>query len=506
MAIQEVRDLLRRAESAQRVMATFSQEQVDRVVEAMAREAQAHARELAELAVRETGFGRAEDKLFKNMFAAKNVFEDIRPQKTAGVIRVDDARKVYEIAVPMGIVAGIIPSTNPTSTTIYKALISLKARNGIVFSPHPSAKECILRTANLLHQAAVLAGAPEGIIGCLRFPTLEATHELMRHRLTAVILATGGHGLVKAAYSSGKPAFGVGPGNVPAFIERTADVAQAVEMVLAGKCFDNGTVCASEQAVVVDKPLVSEARRVFAAKGAHFCGADEKKRLEAAMFPGGKLNAGIVGRDPAVIAGLAGFRVPPETPVLIADLDRVGPEEPLSQEKLSPVLAFYVVDGWKEGCERCIELLNFGGLGHSMCIHSKDNDIIMKFALEKPAFRILANSPGTHGAIGYSTGLTPALTLGCGTFGNNITTANVSAVNLINVRRLAYGQGPVGFSRGAVPATPMSASAAMPAAPPAGEPAPDRLAIRGLVEAVLKEVLAKESGGPKDSGSQTGGY
>mgnify|MGYP001766136863 CR=1 FL=1 len=491
MAVQEVRHLLRLAADAQRRFAEFSQEQVDRVVEAVSREALAHAEELARLAVQETGFGRVEDKVTKNTFAAREIFEDIRNLKTVGVVAEDPAQQVYEIAVPMGVVAGIIPSTNPTSTTIFKALISLKGRNAVVFSPHPAAKDCIAKTADILHAAAVLAGAPEGIVGCLRNPTLEATEELMRHRLTAVILATGGHGLVKAAYGSGKPAFGVGPGNVPAFIERTAQAAAAVELVLAGKCFDNGTVCASEQAVIVDRPLLEAVRTEFTARGAHFCSPAEKRLLEAAVVQGGRINPRIVGRDAAVIAELAGFKVPAETPCLIAELAAVGPQEPLSMEKLSPVLAFYVVDGWLEGCERCIELLTYGGMGHSMVIHSQDQDVIMRFALEKPAFRILANTSGTHGAIGYATGLTPSLTLGCGTWGNNITTDNVSARHLVNIKRLAFGTRPIRFTR-ASPERPAAAPPA-PSTPPAGPVLPDRDRVRGVVAQVIAEMMATDA-------------
>lgn len=491
MAVQEVRHLLQLAADAQRRFAEFSQEQVDRVVEAVSREALAHAEELARLAVQETGFGRVEDKITKNTFAAREIFEDIRNLKTVGVVAEDPAQQVYEIAVPMGVVAGIIPSTNPTSTTIFKALISLKGRNAVVFSPHPAAKDCIAKTADILHAAAVLAGAPEGVVGCLRNPTQEATEELMRHRLTAVILATGGHGLVKAAYSSGKPAFGVGPGNVPAFIERTAQAAAAVELVLAGKCFDNGTVCASEQAVIVDRPLLEAVRTEFAARGAHFCSPAEKRLLDAAVVQGGRINPRIVGRDAAVIAELAGFKVPAETPCLVAELAAVGPQEPLSMEKLSPVLAFYVVDGWREGCERCIELLTFGGMGHSMVIHSQDQDVIMKFALEKPAFRILANTSGTHGAIGYATGLTPSFTLGCGTWGNNITTDNVTARHLINIKRLAFGTRPIRFTR----AAPEHIAAASPAPStlPAGPVLPDRDRVRRVVAQVIAEMVEADA-------------
>jgi len=496
LSVQEARDLLGKAVQAQKAFSRFSQEETDAVVANIARVALENARELAELAVAETGFGRSDDKYLKNVFAAKNVAESIRPMKTAEVIAHDPERRIVEIAVPMGVVAGIIPTTNPTSTTIYKALISLKARNAVVFSPHPSARQCICRTAQLLHDAAVAAGAPDGIISCLTRPSMNATNELMQHRSTAVILATGGHALVKAAYSSGKPAFGVGPGNVPAFIERTADPAAAAEMILAGKCFDNGTVCASEQAVVVDREIEKSVREAFTSFGAYFCCPDERKKLERLMVRGGRLNPEIVGRSAAYIAGEAGFAVHEETPALIVELEKVGPEEPLSLEKLSPVLAYYQVDGWQAGCEKCLDILNYGGLGHTMVIHSKEDHIIMQFALEKPAFRILANTPGTHGAIGLSTGLTPSLTLGCGTWGNNITTDNITATHLMNVKRLAYGHEPVRFSRDRVSAVSES---------PKGRPTeemPDRDTIRDLVRKALSEW--KGSGEGRVAGSESG--
>ncbi|MBP7866581.1 MAG: aldehyde dehydrogenase family protein [Acidobacteria bacterium] len=447
-SIQEVRSLLRSADEARKRFGAFDQADVDRVVASMSDAAFAAARELAEDAVKETGFGRVEDKVIKNTFAARNVWESIRSVRTVGAIREDKALGTVEIAVPMGIVAGIIPTTNPTSTTIFKALISVKGRNAIVFSPHPSAKRCIGKAADILHDAAIRAGAPPGIVGCLANPTMEATTELMRHPLTAVILATGGHALVKAAYSSGKPAYGVGPGNVPAFIERTADVPKAVEMVLAGKCFDNGTICASEQSLVADAPVAAEVRRQMARFGAHLCTPEEKKLLEKAMVVRGGLNPAVVGRPPHVIAGMAGFKVPEATTALVAELTAVGPEEPLCIEKLSPVLGLYTADGWREGCELCIKLLNYGGLGHSMSIHSRDEEIIRMFAVEKPASRILANTPSTHGAIGYSTGLAPSLTLGCGAWGGNITSDNVTALHLVHIKRLAYGIRPVEFPRG----------------------------------------------------------
>ncbi len=517
-SIQEVRNLLRRADDAHRRFMAFSQEEVDRVVESMARAGLAAARELAEDAVAETGFGRVDDKIVKNTVAARNVWESIRPLRSVGVVREDKTLGIVEIAVPMGVVAGIVPSTNPTSTTIFKSLISLKGRNAVVFSPHPSARRCIGKAADIMHDAAVRAGAPPGLVGCVSEPTLDATRELMHHPLTAVILATGGHAMVKAAYSSGKPAFGVGPGNVPAFIERTADIPAAVEMVLAGKCFDNGTICASEQSVVVDAPVEAEVCRQLARFGAWVCSAEEKKLLEKTVVKNGGLNAAIVGRSACRIASMAGFRVPEETTALVARLEEVGAAEPLSMEKLSPILGFYVVDGWQEGCRTCIRILGFGGMGHSLSIHSRDEEIIRKFAEEKPVSRILANTSSTHGAIGYSSGLAPSLTLGCGAWGGNITSDNVTALHLVNIKRLAYGIRPVEFTRGrAMAESPASPGLAVPspqtetapaavrpavttAPAPVAAPAPpaadgqgvDRQAVRDLVEAALKEVLQGE--------------
>lgn len=489
-ALQDVRVLLRRAAAAQAALAHFTQAQVDRLVEAMADAARTAAVELAEAAVAETGFGRAADKAVKNRFAAEQVAACLRGQTTVGVLRSDPERRLVEIAVPAGVVAAIIPATNPTSTTIFKSLIALKARNAVVFSPHPAARACIARTAALLAGAATAAGAPEGAIGCLDRPTLAATEALMRHPLTGVVLATGGQGLVRAAYSSGKPAFGVGPGNVPAFIERTANPESAVDLVLAGKCFDYGTVCASEQAVVVDAPLAEAVRTAFRKRGAHFCTPEEKAKLERVMVVDGAIDPAVVGRAAPVIAARAGFSVPPDTPVLVVPMDRVGPDEPLSREKLSPVLSWFDADGWQAACHICLAILEHGGVGHTLVIHSADEEVVMRFAMEKPAFRILVNTPGTHGAIGLTTALTPSLTLGCGTWGNNITTDNITARHLINVRRLAWGLRPPTDQ----PARSASHTDGFAAdTPPATTPAPppfDREAVRALVRQALNDLTA----------------
>ena len=419
--------------------AHFTQEQVDRIVEACAQAASGAAYELAKLAVDETGYGVVEHKFIKNKFAADDVHEFIRGMKTVGIIREIPERKVCEIAEPLGVVAAVIPSTNPTSTAIYKILISLKSRNGIVLSPHPSAKKCIQRTAEIMNAAAVAAGAPEGIVQCMSEVSLDGTRELMSHRRTAVILATGGMGLVRAAYSSGKPAFGVGPGNVPAYIESSADVAKAVQDIITGKSYDNGTLCCSEQALICDRAIEAQVRAELPKQGGAFLTPDQAATLaKLAVMPSRLANPEIVGKSAKVIADKAGFPVPEGTRVLVVELDGVGRDYPLSIEKLSPILAFYVVRDWKEGCERAKQILRYGGMGHTLSIHSKNDDIIREFALQKPASRIVANSPATHGAVGFSTGLSPAMTLGCGSYGGNITSDNITPLHLINVKRLAY--------------------------------------------------------------------
>jgi acetaldehyde dehydrogenase (acetylating) len=447
-SVQQARELVTRAREAWETYAHFTQEQVDRIVEAAARAASSAAYELARLAVEETGFGVVEHKFIKNKFAADDVYRFIRDMKTVGIIREIPERRVYEIAEPVGVVAAIVPSTNPTSTAVYKILISLKSRNAIVVSPHPAAKKCILRTTEILRDAAVGAGAPQGLVECMSEVSIEGTQELMSHRRTSVVLATGGMGLVRAAYSSGKPAFGVGPGNVPAYIESSADVPRAVRDVLTGKSYDNGTLCCSEQALVCDAAIESQVREHVAREGGHFLSKEQIAAVERiAVLPSRLANPEIVGKSARFIAGKAGFEVPEGTRVLVAELQGVGREYPLSIEKLSPILAFYVVRDWKEGCERSKAILRYGGMGHTLAIHSKNDDVIREFALQKPAFRIVANSPATHGAVGFSTGLSPAMTLGCGAYGGNITSDNITPMHLINVKRLAYGIRPVDIQK-----------------------------------------------------------
>src|SRR5215203_4291129 len=443
-SVQEARTLAARARQAAGPLAEFSQEQIDAIVDAMAAAITPHAEALARFAHEETGYGVVEDKVQKNLFASQKVYQFIKPIKTVGVIRRIEDRKVIEIAEPFGVVCAIVPSTNPTSTAIYKILISLKARCPIVISPHPSAARCITRVAEVMNEAARGAGAPEGSVNWMSTVTIEGTQELMKARETAVILATGGMGLVRAAYSAGKPAYGVGPGNAPAYIESTADIHKAVRDIVTGKTFDNGVLCSSENSVVVDAPLVEEVKRAFAANGGHFMSAAEIEAVGRILVTPQRLpNPALVGRPATYIAQQAGISVPAGTRVLLAELAGVGRDYPLSIEKLCPVLSFYVVKHWREGCERCKQILRYGGMGHTMSIHSRNDDIILQFGLKKPAYRIVVNSPTTHGSIGLTTGLDPAMTLGCGGYGGNITSDNISPRHLLNIKRLAYEVTPV---------------------------------------------------------------
>jgi acetaldehyde dehydrogenase (acetylating) len=444
ISIQEARELAAAATAAQQKFSRFSQQQVDAVVDAVAKAALSASEDVARLAVEETGYGNVRDKMIKNSVAAVEVPRAIRGMKSVGIIREDQEKKILEVAVPVGVVCAIIPCTNPTSTAIYKTIISLKARNAIVLSPHPSAIRCICQTAKVLARAAVSAGAPEGLVSCMERNTLAGTQELMRAPEVGIILATGGTGLVRAAYGSGKPAYGVGPGNVPAFIERTADVRKAVADIFAGKTFDYGTICSSEQAMVVEEPVRETALEECRKQGGYFMNDDEMKRVAALLFPGGHVpDPKLVGRHATHIAELAGIKVPLETRVLIARLDAVGRSVPLSAEKLSPVLAFYSVANLEAGILRCIELLRFGGLGHTCSIHSQDTKAVREFGERAPAFRVCVNTSAVHGSIGYSTNLFPAMTLGCGAIGGNITSDNIGPKHLMNIRRIAWESRPV---------------------------------------------------------------
>ncbi|HXS01768.1 MAG TPA: aldehyde dehydrogenase family protein [Pyrinomonadaceae bacterium] len=449
VSVQQARDLVEAAHRAQAQVAEFDQAKIDRICEAMARAALADAARLGAMAVEETGYGVPSDKQEKNRFAAEDVWNYFRGLRTKGIV--SETKDVVEIASPRGVVAGIIPSTNPTSTAIFKILIAIKSRNTVVLSPHPSAARCINETARVMRDAGIKEGLPADAIGCMTTATIEGTETLMKHKQTAVILATGGIGLVRAAYSSGKPAFGVGPGNVPVCVERTADVPKAVQDILTGKCFDNGTICASEQAVVCDAPIEQAVREQFKLQGAHFLSASEADQLARVVAtPQRSLNPAIVGKSVEVIAKMAGITVPPGTRCLLADVAGVGRDHPLSMEKLSPILAFYVVDGLEKCAQRSKEVLGYGGMGHTAGIHTRSREAAVKFGAEMPASRITVNTPTTHGAIGFSTALPPSMTLGCGSWGGNVTSDNVSPLHLMDIKRVAFETRPVKSARPAV--------------------------------------------------------
>jgi len=438
-SIQESRELVRAASAAWKTWSRASQAEVDRVGEAMALAGFQASDRLGRMAQEETGYGVAAHKRIKNEFGSRGVWESIRDLKTVGVIRHDPARRLYEIAWPMGVVAALVPSTNPTSTTFFKALIAVKARNAIVFSPHPAAARCTYEAAQAMALAAENAGAPRGLIGCIQQISLPGTQELLTHRQTAVILATGGTAMVRAAHSTGKPAYGVGPGNVPVYVDRSADLAKAARYIVASKAFDYSTICATEQAVIADRPIAGPLMELMRAEGAYFADPHETEALRRTLFhPDGSINTAVVGKSAAIVAGAAGFSLPAGTRIIVTPLAKAGKEEPLAHEKMTTVLAWYVVDGWEAGCETSIAIIQTGGLGHTQIIHATDEKVIMAFGLEKPVFRILVNTMGTLGAIGLTTGVMPSLTLGSGGVGGAITGDNVTAYHLINIKRLAY--------------------------------------------------------------------
>ncbi|NLM04665.1 MAG: acetaldehyde dehydrogenase (acetylating) [Clostridiales bacterium] len=439
-SIQDVRILVQKAKQAQLLLKKKTQEEIDKIVKGMSEVAYKESDRLAKMAAEETGFGVYEDKIIKNKFASRGVYNNIKDMKTIGIINHDTEKKIMDIATPVGVIAGLIPSTNPTSTTIYKALIAIKSGNAIVFSPHPSALNAIQETTRILAEKAVELGAPEGIISCMSIPTMEGTDVLMKHDDVALILATGGSAMVKAAYSSGTPALGVGPGNVPAFIERTADIPLAVKRVLDSKTFDNGTICASEQAIVTEDCIKHQVKAELIKQGAYILQGEEVNKVgRVIQDEKARFNPKIAGRSAMDIAKMADIEVPEGTRVLVAEQRHVGKEYPFSREKLSPLLALYSEEDWEKACDKCIELLEYGGLGHTLAIHSNNEDIIMEFALRKPASRILVNTPSALGAIGSTTNLDASLTLGCGAVGGSATSDNVNPLNLINIRRLACG-------------------------------------------------------------------
>ena len=439
-ARQEARALCRQAEQAQKMLAGFPQEKLDEIVEAVAKAFSAAAVELAELAVRETGFGNVSDKVTKNRFASERVARTIRGQKCVGVLKEDPKEKLWEVGVPVGVICGIVPSTNPTSTVCYKSLIALKSGNAIVFSPHPKAISCTLRAAKIVAEAAERAGAPKGAVSCLSLASMAGCQELMGAKEVRLILATGGPGMVKAAYSSGKPAIGVGAGNGPAYIHRTAEVRKALGCILKSKTFDNGTVCASEQSIIVERSMEEKVKSAARDMGFYFMSKEEAGKLAKILFrPNGALNPEIVGKEAVRLGEMAGFSVPPDTKVLVAREEQAGPNYPYSMEKLCPVLAFYVMENEDAVLAKVVEVLGHEGAGHTFAMHAEDRDAVEKFAKVVPVSRFLVNTPAALGGIGATTNLFPALTLGCGAVGGSSSSNNIGPMDLVNIRRVAWG-------------------------------------------------------------------
>ena len=440
-ARQEARSLCRRAEEAQRILGAFPQEKLDAIVEAVAAAFASGAEELARMAAEETGFGNAADKTVKNRFASETVAKAIRGMKTVGILEEDPKRRVWEIGVPVGVIAAIVPSTNPTSTICYKAIIALKSGNAIVFSPHPKALRCSLAAAKIVAAAAERAGAPAGSVACLTCASMAGCQELMAAPEVRLILATGGPAMVKAAYSSGKPAIGVGAGNGPAYIHRSADVRQALGCILKSKTFDYGTVCASEQSIIVESSMEAEVKKTASGMGFYLMDTAEAGKLAKLLFrPNGALNPEIVGKPAAKLAEMAGFPVPGGTKILVAREQEAGLTRPYSMEKLCPVLAFFVMDSEDAILKKAIEVLTHEGAGHTFAIHASERAVIEKFALQVPVSRFLVNTPAALGGIGAATGLFPALTLGCGAVGGSSSSNNIGPMDLINIRRVAWGK------------------------------------------------------------------
>ena len=440
LSVQEVRDLVEKAKKAQQEFALKSQEEVDAIVKSVAEAGVRNAKRLAKMAHEETGFGIEADKVIKNVFGSRGVYEAIKDMKTIGVLEVDEEKKTKKIAIPVGIVAGLIPSTNPTSTAFYKSEIALKGGNAIIFSPHPNAKNCIVEAVKVIRTAIAEAGGNEDLVSVITIPTIQATDMLMKHPDVAMILATGGSAMVRAAYSSGTPAIGVGPGNGPAYIEKTADVALAVKRIMDSKTFDNGTICASEQSVMCDCDMEPAVRVEMEKQGAYFLNDEQIAKLgKFILRANGTMNPQIVGKSAQVIADLAEIEIPEGTRVLVAKETGIGFGHPYSNEKLAPILGFYTAENYVEICELAQKILHYEGAGHTFSMHTKDPKIVDYFAARIPASRIMVNTPSALGGIGASTGMLPALTLGCGDIGGSATSENVGPQHLINVRVVAEG-------------------------------------------------------------------
>ena len=440
LSVQEVRELVEKAKAAQEELSQKSQAEVDAIVKSIAYAGVRNAKRLAKLAHEETGFGIEADKVIKNIFGSRDVYEHIKDMKTIGELGYDEEKKVRTIAVPVGVIAGLIPSTNPTSTAFYKSEISIKAGNAIVFSPHPNARNCILEAVKVIRQAIAEAGGNENLVSCISLPTMQATDNLMKHPDVALILATGGSAMVRAAYSSGTPAIGVGPGNGPAYIEKTADLPLAVKRIMDSKTFDYGTICASEQSVVCDDDMAEAVQKEMEKQGAYFLNDEQIAKLgKFILRANGTMNPQIVGKSAQVIADLAEIEIPEGTRVLVAKETGIGFGHPYSNEKLAPILGFYTAENYVEICELAQKILHYEGAGHTFSMHTKDPKIVDYFAARIPASRIMVNTPSALGGIGASTGMLPALTLGCGAIGGSATSENVGPQHLINVRVVAEG-------------------------------------------------------------------
>ncbi|MEZ5086235.1 MAG: aldehyde dehydrogenase family protein [Tessaracoccus sp.] len=492
-SVQQARDLAGAAREAMRSFQFASQQQVDRICQAMVTAAMGEAERLGLMAHEETGFGFAPHKRLKNEFAAQGVWDSIKDVPTCGVLRRDEARKIVEIGWPVGVLCALTPSTNPTSTAIFKILVGVKARNAVIVAPHPSAKNCTAEAVRIMAEAGEAAGMPQGLVSCLTELTIQGTNELMNHHATSMILATGGPGMVKAAHSCGKPALGVGPGNVPAYVDRTAHIVRAAQMIVESKSFDCSTICATEQVVIADAPIAERLKTEMQARGAQWLTPEQAERLAGIMFrPNGMMIAKYVGRSPQELGKAAGIDVADDTRVLVADLGGVGPKFPLSREKLTTVLGFMVADGWHEGCQRAIELLKFGGDGHSVVIHSRDEEAIMAFGVEKPAFRVLVNTWGCLGGVGYTTGLRPSFTLAPGGIGGAVVSDNITVENVLNIKRVAYHVNPApdvarAFRGVLTTEDPQEADSPEDVARPS-EAAPDDT---DLIDKLVKQVLAE---------------
>ena len=440
LSVQEVRDQVEKAKAAQQELAQKSQAEVDAIVASIAKAGVRNAERLAQMANEDTGFCKVADKVIKNIFGSQMVYEHIKDMKTIGILDRDEANKTYTIAAPVGVIAGLIPSTNPTSTAFYKSEISIKAGNAIVFSPHPSALRSISEAIKVIRQAIAEAGGNENLVSCISLPTMQATDNLMKHPDVALILATGGSAMVRAAYSSGTPAIGVGPGNGPAYIEKTADLPLAVKRIMDSKTFDYGTICASEQSVVCDDDMAEAVQKEMEKQGAYFLSDEERLKLgKYILRANGTMNPAIVGKSPQVIGELAGINVPASAKVIVAKEDGIGKGHPYSNEKLAPILAFYTAPDDKAIAKLCDEILRYEGAGHTFSMHTKDDRMVEYFAERMPASRIIINSPSALGGIGASTALMPALTLGCGAIGGSATSENVGPMNLLNLKHVAYG-------------------------------------------------------------------